>query len=117
MLCRSAAGFRRPSVAPTTTVVAPELSKRSEDTPSSTANVEVPKEACSAGSEGPKIPPTATPPASKPTGPTDLRASAEVDPNEVPVGLIEDVLLSAELCNESIDSLRHVYKHFKIMPL
>ena len=44
-----------------------------------------------------------------------MKATAPDGSDEVPVGLIEDDLLSAKLCNESIDSLRSMYKHFKVM--
>ena len=36
--------------------------------------------------------------------------------NEFPVGLIEDDLLSADLCNGVIASLRRASKHFKVTP-
>ena len=117
-VCRSAAGLRRPSDGPTTTqeeVVAPESLERPKDTPSSAVNVEVPKTTSSVDPLEPSSQPAAAPPASELADPSSLRVSSSIDTNEVPIGLIEDDLLSAELCDESVDSLRHVYKHFKVM--
>lgn len=112
----SAAGLRRPAHEPATTReedVAPESSERPEETPSSAVNVDIPEKIYAAESEEPTACPTTAPPVTEPRDPASPRTSTAVDPNEVPVGLIEDDLLSAELCNESVDSLRRVYKHFK----
>ena len=99
--------MRRPPADPATTraTVAPESSEGPEDTPSSAANAGIWEKAYAAESEEPTARPTTAPPVSEPRNPTSPGASAEVDPNEIPVGLIEDDLLSAELCNESVDSL------------
>lgn len=117
-VCRSAACLRRPAHEPATTReedVAPESSERPEETPSSAVNVDIPEKTYAAESEEPTACPTTAPPVTEPRDPASPRTSTAVDPNEVPVGLIEDDLLSAELCNESVDSLRRVYKHFKVM--
>jgi len=36
--------------------------------------------------------------------------------DEIPVGLIEDDLLGADLCNDVMNSLRRVYMHHKVIP-
>ena len=77
--------------------------------------MEMPEETCSVEPDKPVAPTTRAPPAPGRRGPSGSGRSTGVDPDEVPVGLIEDDLVSAELCNESIDSLRRVYKHFKVM--
>ena len=95
LVCRSTAGLRRPSAGPTTTreeVVAPESSERPEDTPSSSADVEVPKTTGSADLLEPSSWPAAAPPASGSAGLSGPRVSPSIDPNEVPIGLIEDDL-------------------------
>jgi len=43
-------------------------------------------------------------------------ASRSEQVDEVPVGLIKDDLLGADLCNDMLNSLRQVYKHHKVIP-
>ena len=74
--------------------------------------MEMPEETCFVEPDKLATPTTRAPPAPGRRGPSGSGRSTGVDPDEVPVGLIEDDLLSAKLCNESIDSLRSVYKHF-----
>ena len=118
LFCRSAAGVKRPIAASAATreeTGAPKSSIRREETPFAAANMEIPKEDRSARPEGTSIPAAAASSGPTPRGLAQPDLPTGLDPNEVPVGLIEDNLLSAELCNESLSSLHRVYKHFKVI--
>jgi len=66
-----------------------------------------------AGISEPSSHPETSPPDPELMDTTRPKASAPGRSNEVPVRLIEDDLLSADLCNEVIGSLRHTYRNFK----
>ena len=68
-----------------------------------------------AGISEPSSHPETSPPDPELMDTTRPKASAPGRSNEVPVGLIEDDLLSADLWNEVIGSLRHTYRNFKVM--
>ena len=124
VVCRTAAELKQPPLEPLSTQErdpalprkGPEATARS-DVPPSASDAEVLGDRDAAGISEPSSHPETSPPDLELMDTTRPKASAPGRSNEVPVGLIEDDLLSAELCNESVDSLRHVYKHFKVMPL
>lgn len=91
----------------------PQVLHKERRNPSAAANMEIPKEDRSARPEGTSIPAAAASSCPSPRGLAQPDLPTGLDPNEVPVGLIEDNLLLAELCNESLSSLHRVYKHFK----
>lgn len=59
----------------------------------------------------------AAPPEFEPLGTEAPRATHPKVSYEVPVGLINDVLLEEELCSKMLNSLKRVYNHHKKMAL
>ncbi|KAG2577610.1 hypothetical protein PVAP13_6NG192400 [Panicum virgatum] len=53
------------------------------------------------------------PPGSDPSSAAAPKSSFPEQIDEIPVGLIEDDLLEADLCNDVVNSLHRVYKHYK----
>ena len=124
VVCRSAAKLKQPLLEPSNAperAVAPEPGKRPEvaatfDAPPSASDAEVLGDRDAAGFSEPLPHPEVTPANPEPMDSTGPKASAPDGSNEIPVGLIEGDLLSANLCNEVVGSLRRTYRHFKVTP-
>lgn len=77
------------------------------------ANVEAESDREPAQSTDPSIRVDVPPPRSDPSSAVAPESSFPGQVDEIPIGLIEDDLLGAELCNDMVKSLRRVYHHHK----